>query len=445
MLQRRSSFLIALMAIVVSALIALPALAESNVRIVRLSYIDGDAQINTSNQDNGFTHAILNTPVTAGMWVYTPNNGHAEIQFENGSTVRLADDAQVQFAKLALSDSGGKIDVVSVDHGVVYFDFDKVAKDDNILIKVAGRTFRVEKPSHLRVNAGDKQLVVSVFKGETKALDDGKQIKADESFTVAMAKPDDVKVAKGVDKLGSDDWNKDRANETLIASNHDSPYRYPDPYAAQFSYLGAYGNYFMVPGYGYVWQPTGMGMGWDPFMNGVWGFYPGMGYMWISSYPWGWGPYRYGSWNYMPTYGWVWAPGSTFTSFNVGPRYGTVPVGYRAPVAPAVALNTRPLSTVVVGHPPSVHPAVLAGHAQVQGHAFTTHAYPAPSRVVPNGGMRQAGAMGPGRPANAGMNRPNNGGMSRPSGGMRSGGMSEGGFHGGGMPSPAPAGNGRPK
>ncbi|ABF42361.1 hypothetical protein Acid345_3360 [Candidatus Koribacter versatilis Ellin345] len=365
MLQRRKGLLIALLAVVCSFVLLLPALAESNVRIVRLSYIDGDAQINTTNQDDGFTHAVLNTPVTAGMWIYTPNNSHAEIQFENGSTVRMVDDAQIQFEKLALADSGGKINIINVDHGVVYFNFSKVGKDDNIIVKAGAKTIHVAKSSHFRVDASDKNVLVSVFKGD--AMVDGDQsieIKNNESVNLAA---EDAKVGRGVDELGSDTWDKHRDGEVAALSMKAAPVGYGDAYSSQFGYLGSYGNYTNVPGFGWGWQPYGMGMGWDPFMNGVWNYNPGLGYMWVSSYPWGWGPYRYGAWNYVPAYGWMWMPGSSFNSWNVGPAYGAVPANWHAPTVPVV--GKTPVKTVVVGNPPNVHPAILAGHPEGGSHA----------------------------------------------------------------------------
>lgn len=372
MLQRRMFSLIAVMAIVCSLLVALPALAESNVRIVRLSFVDGDAQVNQSNDDAGFTHAVLNMPVTAGMWIYTPNGGRAEIQFENGSTVRLADDAQIQFEKLALSDSGGKINIINVDHGVVYFNFDKVKTDDNITIKAGGRTLQVNKSSHLRISANEKNVNVAVFRGNVILTGDTPvDVKSNETLALDPAAPDKYNLAKNVDKVGADSWDKDRDSEIAVLANRPTPASYPSSYNAQFGYLGAYGNFYNVAGYGSVWQPYGMGFGWDPFMNGVWGYYPGAGYTWVSSYPWGWGPYRYGSWNYLPAYGWVWAPGSSFTAWNVGPRYGLTPAGWHAPVQPVVPVGGKPTHVVVVGHPPNVHPAILAGHAEIGAHPDT--------------------------------------------------------------------------
>lgn len=370
MSQRRYSVFLMVFAIACSLMVSLPALADSHARIVRISYIDGDAQVDPTNQDQGFVHAVLNMPVTEGMWIYTPNGGRAEIQFENGSTVRLVDDAQIQFSKLALADSGGKINAIRVDHGVVYFTFDKVAKDDQITIDAGGKTFRVDKNARVRVNAGEKDVQFAVIKGEaTLEGDKPENIKGDETLTLA-ADTGDTKLAKKVDKIGPDSWDQDRDHylamlDTRKSTNGNNGFNYPDAYAAQFSYLGAYGNYYSVPGYGMMWQPYGMGPGWDPFMNGLWGMYPGMGYMWISPYPWGWAPYRYGMWNYVPGYGWGWMPGSVFTSYNVGPRYGTVPAGFRAPVQPVVGTGVKAQSLVVVGHPPNVHPEILSGKAYV--------------------------------------------------------------------------------
>ena len=67
-----------------------------------------------------------------------------------------------------------------------------------------------------------------------------------------------------------------------------------------FSDLNYYGGYTNFPGYGMLWQPYFTGVGWNPFMDGAWSFYPGMGYMWASAYPWGWMPYYYGNWLYAP-------------------------------------------------------------------------------------------------------------------------------------------------
>jgi hypothetical protein len=397
MSQRTWGSLFALMAIACSLILALPALADSNVRIVRLSYVDGDAQINLGNQDQGFTHAVLNMPITAGMWMYTPDGGRAEVQFENGSTVRMANDAELQFERLSLATSGGKINTIRVDHGIVYLNFSKVDKDDRITVNVAGQDLKITKASRLRIEAGEKTTNVAMFHGE--AVFDGEkpvELKSNQTVALASQPADEIKAAKGTGKLPSDSWNKDRESETELLASRSPAKGSVNAYTSEFSTLGAYGNYFNVAGYGTVWQPFGMMPGWDPFSNGVWGLYPGAGYAWISPYPWGWAPYRYGQWNYTASNGWFWAPGSNFSSLNLGPRVGVAPAGWHAPVAPSVAGGTTPAKLVVVGNPPNVHPSIMTGHAVVGARpdtrpvASTQHAR---GSVMPMGSRPQPGTM----------------------------------------------------
>lgn len=433
MLQRRFGLLVVVLFLFGSLVTALPAVADSNVRIVRLSYIDGDAQVDPSNQDDGFIHAVQNMPVTAGMWVYTPNSGRAEVEFENGSTVRLVNDAQILFERLSLSDSGGKIDVINVDHGVLYCNFDKVKSEDRITIHAGTNTFHVSKSTHLRMTADQKYVTVAVFRGE--ATYDGASpvaIKSGETLSFEVAKPTKHTLAKGIDKIDADSWDKDRDEQLSVVASKGKSSAHSDNYSAQYSYLSSYGSYYNVAGYGSVWQPFGMAPGWDPYGNGMWGLYPGMGYMWISSYPWGWAPYRYGQWESIPGYGWVWAPGSNFTTFNVGPRFGAVPIGYNTPVQPVVAAGVKPAQLVVVGNPPNVHPAILAGHAVVGSHTLaagaTVHA------AVPHPiGTRAAAVSHPVQHASAGPSTHSGGAQPSHSAGSMS---SSGHFGGGGVGHP---------
>ena len=62
-----------------SMLLSLAATAESQVRIVRLSDVQGTVQIN-KNSGLGFETAFMNLPITQGTEVRTLNNGRAEIR-----------------------------------------------------------------------------------------------------------------------------------------------------------------------------------------------------------------------------------------------------------------------------------------------------------------------------------------------------------------------------
>src|SRR5438477_9218095 len=90
------------------ALLALPALAASQARIVRLSDVQGSVQID-KNTGLGFESAFLNLPITQGAQVRTHDRGRAEIEFEDGSTLRLTPNTTVELSALGLSDTGKRI------------------------------------------------------------------------------------------------------------------------------------------------------------------------------------------------------------------------------------------------------------------------------------------------------------------------------------------------
>ena len=101
-----------------------------------------------------------------------------------------------------------------------------------------------------------------------------------------------------------------------------------------YNYLSPYGNWVFLPGYGYVWQPSGMGYGWRPYTNGHWVF-TNYGWTWVSGYNWGWAPFHYGRWAYTGG-GWYWVPGTTWGPAWVSWRSGPGYVGW-APLPPSAA------------------------------------------------------------------------------------------------------------
>ena len=97
-------------------------------------------------------------------------------------------------------------------------------------------------------------------------------------------------------------------------------------------------------------------MGWSPFQDGGWAWYPGYDYMWVSAYPWGWMPYRYGNWMFAPGYGWVWQPGYWNTWYAI-PRVVNPPARMAALTPPV-----RSRATVMVGRGLTVNPVAGPPH-----------------------------------------------------------------------------------
>jgi hypothetical protein len=335
-----SRFSTVLLTAAACALLALPALADSQARIVRLSDVQGSVQID-KNTGMGFENAFLNLPITQGAQVRTHDRGRAEIEFEDGSTLRLTPNTTVEFSTLGLSDSGKRLSVINLVEGLAYVNW--LGKSgDEFSLNFSREKIVLDKAAHFRVETSPASAKMAVFKGNVDVEGPAGKVMVEKKKTATFDAADDDKytLANSVAEAPLDSWDKEAsAYHDQYAKNNSSPYGYG---MSDLNYYGAYSN---VAGYGMMWQPYFTGIGWDPFMNGAWSWYPGYGYMFASAYPWGWMPYRYGNWMFIPSFGWMWQPGG-WNSWLTVPRYaGTVPTNFHPLVAPAAGT----VKTVVVG------------------------------------------------------------------------------------------------
>ena len=213
---------------------------------------------------------------------------------------------------------------------------------DEFNVNFSRQKISLDRAAHFRVATSTESANVAVFKGDLDVQGPAGKISVAKKKTASFSAADNDKstVADNVEEAPLDSWDKEAiAYHDQYAKNNSSPYGYG---VSDMNYYGAYSN---VPGYGMMWQPYFSGIGWDPFMDGAWSWYPGYGYMFASAYPWGWMPYRYGNWMFVPGFGWMWQPGGFNTWVNVPHVAGTTPVHFHALVAPAAGT----VKTVVVG------------------------------------------------------------------------------------------------
>ena len=315
--------------------LAIPSFADSQARIVRLSQVDGDVQIDR-NLGQGYEKAFINLPVTQGAKLRTGADARAEIEFEDGSTLRLAPGSVLEFPELARRDSGARASSMELMAGTAYLNF-KGDKEGQFSLGFGRESLTLAKPAHLRVAMKGSSATVSVFNGEVEVSGSSGQVDVGKkhSATFDLAGTSPYSLANNLEPDPYDEWDKQQEKyHQQYRGNSYSPYAYGS------SDLNYYGSFYNMPGYGMVWQPYLVGAGWDPFMNGAWMWYPGAGYAWISSYPWGWTPYRYGSWTYLQTYGWFWQPGGTLTGWNTGVRIVNPPQTFIPPRPPAMPGQT---------------------------------------------------------------------------------------------------------
>jgi hypothetical protein len=327
--------------------LTVPAFADSQARVVRLSEVQGDVQVDRNTGQ--YEKAFLNLPITQGVKVQTGKDGRAEVEFEDGSTLRMTPATVIEFPQLSLRDSGAKVSTVHLQEGTAYVNFTG-AKDAEFTLTFAHEKLSLAHSAHLRIEMDDTTAELAVFSGDVQVQGDSGTVAVSKNHTASFDLTDDdhSTLAKNLEPDPFDAWDKQQNQyHEQYASNSYSSY---SPYAYGTTDLNYYGNFSNVPGYGTLWQPYFAGAGWDPFMNGAWAFAPGIGYGWVSGYPWGWTPYHYGSWVYLPTYGWGWQPGGSWAGWSA-PRIVRPPSNFVVPQPPSnsgqgiVTVNRGPMPT----------------------------------------------------------------------------------------------------
>jgi hypothetical protein len=359
-------------------LLTASAMADSHARIVRLSYIDGDVEIDKGD-GRGFNPAYMNMPVIYQSKVWA-RDGQAEIELEDGSSIRLTPETIVSFADLSLDADGSRKTAVELTQGTAYFDIRR-RDADSFHLSFGRESVELAKSAHFRVDIDKQELDLAVFSGEVQiGNSSGSEVavKKGETIRLDSESSDQYDLAKGIDVENYDSWDSQRAGghdqsvANAVINGVDNGLTYG------LSDLDASGNYFFVPGYGYMWRPAGTGLAWDPFANGYWVQYPGVGYTFVSGYSWGWTPYRYGSWQYLNGYGWCWAPGSTWTAWQTVPPYRNPPPHFRPVVPPHNGSGVMVVTNGVTSPAPS--------HRMVVDNDVLAHPFPRAAKITAQNG-----------------------------------------------------------
>jgi hypothetical protein len=334
-------------------------------RAARLSFLDGNVTVNHVDNTGG-DPAQINMPLAQGVRVATGQDGEAEIEFEDGSVVRLTPNSSVELTALSADANGDLTTDLTVANGLVYAELRAAAK---FVYSVSAGGVRVSPVVNatIRIAMDRPPAVVSVLDG-TAQVEGGDSpagesyrtnVNAGETLTGDAADAGRYSLTKEVAENSWDKWNSDRDAAAVNETANQTAVR--DDYSGEAGYgwsdLDANGSWYDVPGQGQVWQPNvAMDPGFDPYGYGSWVGYSG-GYVWASGYAWGWTPYRCGNWSYWDDFGWGWQPGSG-CGFGSGWGFGggsyainitRPPRGYR--FRPIPVHGPGGIHPIRVGHP----------------------------------------------------------------------------------------------
>ncbi len=192
------------------ALLGLPTIlaADSNVRIVQVSYVGGDVLV-TQGSSTQPVRVKNYLPLAHGALVET-QDGVVEIEFENELLARLAESSRLDLSELVLRDDGSRLTRLTLREGTATFSA-KLKKYDTFQIVTPYFSVTVLKNAKVRIDLTDQGGRVKVLDGKVEVetpddvleLKEGRQLEWD-------AASSQVALGPASEADGWDEWNQDR-------------------------------------------------------------------------------------------------------------------------------------------------------------------------------------------------------------------------------------------
>ena len=309
---RPAAGILGLVLFLVAAVSVIAQQQDPNIRAARLSFVEGAVQLSQGNQVMA-DPALANTPLFEGTQIKAKEDGKAELQFDDGSVVRLSPNSSLKIAALRQEGAGTKAEL-QLNSGLAYFEFQGDGSANPMVVRFGQSTVTASGFTVLRVSLDNLPGELAVFSGNihlergTLSLD----VHGGESLSLNATDPNLYNLAETIEPDSWDAWNADRDQELTSqeATRTAASSSEPNSSNPAWSDLDANGNWYDVPGEGYVWSPSVAASGnWDPYGCGNWVWTPQFGYIWVSCEQWGYLPYTTGYWNFYAGFGWGWAPG----------------------------------------------------------------------------------------------------------------------------------------
>ncbi|SDF28164.1 FecR family protein [Terriglobus roseus] len=288
--------------------------AANSIRIVRLSQATGKVEMDR-NVERGFEAAFNNLPITQGARLMTLE-GSAEVEFEDGTTLRLIPQTEVDFTQLGRTATGATISSMNVLRGTVYVSLNKT-KGNTFDLTSGDGVIKPRPGAHLRLEVKDPESRLSVISGSVDFTNTAGTHEVGKMksliFNTNTHAPADL--IAGIEDASFDEWDEQQTEYHQRYFHGNALAGSGSSYGlADLNYYGAFSD---VDGCGRIWRPYFVSAAWDPYSSGIWALYPGSGYSWVSPYPWGWAPFHYGSWLQCGG-GWGWQPGGNW--YGLGGR-----------------------------------------------------------------------------------------------------------------------------
>jgi len=270
-------------------------------RVARLNFAQGSVSFQPGGEGD-WVDAVPNRPLTSGDNLWTDRGARAELHV--GSTsIRLGSETSVTF--LDLDDHNLQLRVAQ---GTTMVRMRHMDDDDLVEIDTPNIAFQVTRPGEFRVSVlpDGRTTILDIMSGRGEAIGGGS------TYTVLAGQEatfvGDDNLSYDVDSLpGPDDFDRwafdrDRRDDQSPSAN------YVSSEMTGYEDLDDNGSWSFAGGYGPVWYPTAIPMGWAPYRFGHWAWVAPWGWTWVDDAPWGFAPFHYGRWCVIGGR-WAWVPG----------------------------------------------------------------------------------------------------------------------------------------
>ena len=142
---------------------------HSHARAVSLTFVEGTVIARRSGSPK-WGRADSNMPIEQGASVATARNSFAEVQFENGSTVRLGELSRVDFVQMGTAVHGGYVNHLNLAVGFATINIIP-KRHDEFVLTASGASLLPHGKTEFRADLSRDHLRVEVFDGRVQAAD----------------------------------------------------------------------------------------------------------------------------------------------------------------------------------------------------------------------------------------------------------------------------------
>jgi hypothetical protein len=296
-----------------------------NLNYGHISFVDKSATV--VHQDKTKHKAVVNLPVAPGDQIITGDDGRCEIQFDNGTIIRLDKNTRLRVTTILAPTltTKWKVTTLHLMRGQLYsmiqsynremfqiitpnaaFDLKKRSAG-TIRINDDGNTFIYVDKGKLDVMFGDKidSVKTDVIKSKVACLisQDHKISRTDDTRDLEFVGWNDY-VNRNFKDLH---YGVSKVPKKVLRGNKGLIY-----WAEKWSNL--FGEWVYDDIFGYVWKPADEIFAFSkrPFFHANYVKVNGELIL-VPTQPWGWAPAHLGTWVWMK-WGWTWVPGDAFST-----------------------------------------------------------------------------------------------------------------------------------